>query len=329
MTEESSLNLVVREVRMLNPLIRMIRLGAADGSALPGWSPGAHIQLRVALPGGDHDWRHYSLINVCGQPCDTQHPTDYLIAVRLEDAGRGGSRFMHESLKPGDAIEVRLPRNDFPMHEGQDPAVLVAGGIGVTPLISMATRRLAASLPVRMVYAGRSRDQMAFLDELQVSLGEQLSVHVDEEKGSPLAVGELLEGCGPNDQIYVCGPKPMLDAVLKAAEAHGIESARIHFELFSAPAVEAGDAPFEIVLAQSGQSFTVPPDKSILDCLIEHGHDPIFDCKRGECGVCAVPVLEGEIDHRDYVLSDFEKKEGNVIQVCVSRAKGPRLVLDI
>ncbi|MDO4683120.1 MAG: PDR/VanB family oxidoreductase [Lautropia sp.] len=327
--EESNLNLVVKEAQLLNPLIRMIRLGAADGSVLPGWSPGAHIQLRVALPGGAQDWRHYSLINVCGQPCDGRHPSDYLIAVRLEDGGRGGSRFMHESLQPGDTIEVRPPRNDFPLHEGADPALLVAGGIGVTPLISMATRRLADALPVRMVYAGRSRDQMAFLDVLQANLGEQLSVHVDGEQGSPLAVDALLDDCGPNDQIYVCGPKPMLDAVLKAAEVRGIASDRIHFELFSAPVTEVGDAPFELVLAQSGQRFTVPPDQTILDCLIEHGHDPIFDCKRGECGVCALPVLEGDIDHRDYVLSDFEKKEGTVIQVCVSRAKGARLVLDI
>lgn len=329
MLEESSLSLVVKEAQMLSPLIRLIRFGAMDGSALPGWSPGAHIQVRVRLPNGEHDWRHYSLINACIQPCDTSSPADYMIAVRLEDGGRGGSRFMHEILKLGDVIEVKAPRNDFPLHEGSEMVVLVAGGIGVTPLISMAAQRLADALPVRMVYAGRSREQMAFLEVLQARMGKHLCVHVDEEHGSPLEVGQLLDGCGPNDQIYVCGPKPMLDALRTAADSRGITSSRVHFELFSTPATEKGDKAFELVLAKSGQSFVVPPHRTILDCLIENGLDPVFDCKRGECGVCAVSVLEGEVDHRDYVLSDFEKKEGNVIQVCVSRAKGLRLVLDV
>jgi vanillate O-demethylase ferredoxin subunit len=154
-------------------------------------------------------------------------------------------------------------------------------------------------------------------------------VHADAEAGAPLDIDALLDSVPAGDRLYVCGPKVMLDAVLARTQARGWEHDRVHFELFTEPVAEEGDQPFEVELAQSGQRFTVPAGQSILDCLIEHGCDPMFDCKRGECGVCAVPVLEGEIDHRDYVLTAREKAEGNVMQICISRAKSGRLVLDI
>jgi vanillate O-demethylase ferredoxin subunit len=319
----------VTEARQLNPLIRMLRLARPDGAPLPGYTAGAHIRVKVMLPDGQDDWRHYSLINTATAPGATDTPSDYLIAVRREDEGRGGSRFMHERLNEGDSLTVEVPKNDFPLHEGGARAVLVAGGIGVTPLVSMAARRKANGAPVRMHYAGRSRELMAFLPELSDLLGGDLQVHADAEAGAPLDIAALLDACTAQDQLYVCGPKVMLDAVLAATQARGWTHERVHFELFTTPAVEAGDHPFEVVLAVSGQSFTVPADQTILDCLIEHGCDPMFDCKRGECGVCATPVMEGEIDHRDYVLTAREKAEGNVMQICISRCKGQRLVLDI
>lgn len=324
-----TLRLRVVEARSLNPLIRMLRLASEDGSALPGYTAGAHIRVQVALPGGRQDWRHYSLINPSEQPDSTLSPAEYLIAVRREDEGRGGSRFMHEGLKPGDALLAEVPKNDFPVHSGGARAVLVAGGIGVTPLVSMAARRRAENAPVRMYYAGRSRELMAFLPELQALLGGDLAVHADAEAGAPLNIDLLLEACSADDQLYVCGPKVMLDAVLAATQARGWSGERVHFELFTEPVAEEGDRAFELVLAQSGKSLTVPADQTILDCLIEHGCDPMFDCKRGECGVCATPVLEGEIDHRDYVLTARERAEGNVMQICISRAKSARLTLDI
>ncbi len=249
--------------------------------------------------------------------------------MRKEAEGRGGSRFMHEQLKEGDTLAIEAPKNDFPLHTGPGGSVLVAGGIGVTPLATMAARRRAEGAAVRMHYAGRSRDLMAFLPELQTLLGDDLRVHTDAEAGGPLDIDALLDDCPAGDRLYVCGPKVMLDAVLARTQARGWEHDRVHFELFTEPVAEAGDQPFEVELAQSGQRFTVPADQSILDCLIENGCDPMFDCKRGECGVCAVPVLEGEIEHRDYVLTAREKAEGNVMQICISRAKGARLVLDI
>lgn len=327
-TSTDTLTLQVAEARMLNPLIRLLRLQASDGAPLPGWTPGAHIQVRVSLPDGTQDWRHYSLIDLEGDPTAQQAPTQYTIAVRLEETGRGGSRHMHQGVQPGQSIEVQPPKNDFPL-QAAPGVVLAAGGIGITPLASMAAACKLQQQPVRMVYAGRDRAHMAFLDELQTLLGDALQVHADDERGAPLDAQALIASCQPGEHLYVCGPQVMLDAVLAAADAQGFARDRIHFELFTAAATEEGDQPFEIVLAQSGQTLTVGADQTILGCLIENGHDPIFDCQRGECGVCAVNVIEGEIDHRDYVLSQMEKDAGNVIQICISRAKGKRLVLDM
>ncbi|TSD56019.1 oxidoreductase [Variovorax sp. KBS0712] len=324
-----TLQLRVAEARALNPLIRLLRLRAEDGRALPGFAAGAHIRVQVTLADGTTDWRHYSLINFATERNATNAPTDYVIAVRKEADGRGGSRFMHEGLTEGSVLAIEPPKNDFPLHTGPGGTVLVAGGIGVTPLASMAARRRAEGAAVRMHYAGRSRDLMAFLPELQALLGDDLRVHADAEAGAPLDIDALLDAVPAGDRLYVCGPKVMLDAVLARTQARGWEHDRVHFELFTEPVVEEGDQPFEVELAQSGQRFTVPVGQSILDCLIEHGCDPMFDCKRGECGVCAVPVIEGEIDHRDYVLTAREKAEGTVMQICISRAKGARLVLDL
>ncbi|MEO6972118.1 MAG: PDR/VanB family oxidoreductase [Rhodoferax sp.] len=325
----STLTLRVVEARLLNPLIRLFRLRAQDGSALPGFSAGAHLRVQVQLPDGSQDWRHYSLVDLSTDADATVAPHDYVIAVRREDDGRGGSRFMHESVQAGDLLTVELPKNEFPLREHAGCSVLVAGGIGITPLATMAARRVGERALVRMHYAGRSRELMAFLPELQRLLGKALVVHVDVEAGAPLDVEALLDGCGTNDELYVCGPKVMLDAVLVATQARGWTHDRVHFELFTTPVVEAGDHPFEVELAQSGQRYIVPANQTVLDCLIEHGCDPLFDCKRGECGVCSVPVLEGDIEHRDYFLSGAEKASGNVMQICVSRVRGTRLVLDI
>jgi ferredoxin-NADP reductase len=322
-----TLSLRVLEARDLNPLIREIKLGDAEGRTLAGFAPGAHILVQVQLADGATDWRHYSLVEL-DPGADLHTPRTYTIAVRREDEGRGGSRFMHR-LQPGDVLEVDAPKNEFPLRTGPGCAVLIAGGIGITPLASMAARCRALGQPVRLHYAGRSRDLMAFLPQLQGLLGEDLRVHEDSVAGAPLDVDALLDACGEQDQVHVCGPKAMLDTVLAKARERGWPQDRVHFELFTAPAAEAGDRGFEVVLAQSGRTVQVGADQTLLDCLVHVGCDPMFDCKRGECGVCSTAVLEGDIDHRDYFLSDAEKASGKVMQICVSRARGPRLVLDL
>jgi vanillate O-demethylase ferredoxin subunit len=329
MVAPHTLQVRVVRARALNPLIRELRLRAADGAALPGFDAGSHVRVQVTLADGSPEWRHYSLINFSTASDATTAPGEYVVAVRKEDPGRGGSRFMHERVAEGDLLTIEPPANQFPVGAHAGTAVLVAGGIGITPLTAMAAQRRAAGLPARMTYAGRSRDLMAFLPELQALLGRDLAVHADAEAGRPLHVAALLDACGAADELYVCGPGVMLDAVQKAAEARGWPRERVHFEVFTPASHVAGDAAIEVVLAQSGRTLSVPADKTILQCLIDAGCDPLFDCQRGECGVCAVPVLEGAVDHRDHVLTQAERDGGKVIQVCVSRAKGRRLVLDL
>jgi vanillate O-demethylase ferredoxin subunit len=324
-----TLTLRVAEARQLNPLIRQFRLRAVDGSVLPGYTAGAHLRVRVRLPEGTEDWRHYSLINLSTDAGATDAPHEYVIAVRRDDEGRGGSRFMHEQVQDGDLLTIEAPKNEFALREHAGCAVLIAGGIGVTPLVSMAAERIREKAAVRMHYAGRTRELMAFVLELEHLLGDALDVHADAEAGGPLDIDALLDRCGGDDHLYVCGPKVMLDAVLALTQSRGWTHDRVHFELFTTPAVEAGDHEIEVVLAQTGRTLTVPGDVTILDCLIANGCDPMFDCKRGECGVCSTPVIEGEIDHRDYFLSKDEKASGKVMQICISRALGKRLVLDI
>ena len=323
------LTLQIVQARLLNPLIRELRLRAPDGGALPPFEPGAHLRVQVRLPDGSSDWRAYSLIRFDDEK--SAAPTEYRIAVRLEAQGRGGSRFMHDvaALAEGGLLQVEPPKNDFALQAHAGCVWLLAGGIGVTPLIAMAARRRAQGLPVRMFYAGRSRAQLAYLDELQALLGPDLQLHLDDEAGAPPDIAALLAGMGAQDALYVCGPAPMLEAAQAQAAALGWPPGRLHFEVFNAPAAQQGDHAFELVLAASGRTLQVGAEQTILQCLIDAGCDPIFDCQRGECGVCAAPVLEGEIDHRDFVLTAREKAEGTVIQTCVSRAKGTRLVLDL
>ena len=326
-TIPESMTLRVTQTQTINPLVRLLRLARADGGVLPGYSAGAHVRVQVTLPNGTSDWRAYSLINFSTITDATAAPTEYCIAVRRDDAGRGGSRCMH-TIAQGATLAVQAPRNEFPLQAHTGTTVLLAGGIGVTPLTSMAAQCRAAGTPVRLHYAGRSRTLMAFLPELQALLGQDLQLHIDDEAGA-LNIPAVIAGCAPADRLYLCGPQPMLDAVLAQAQALGWLPGRVHFELFAAPAVAQGDHAFELVLEQSGRTLTVPADTSILEVLIAAGCDPMFDCQRGECGVCAVAVLDGEIEHRDYVLSAREKSLGNVMHTCVSRAKGARLVLDL
>ena len=320
------LALVVARIRSLNPWVRELVLRAADGATLPAFTAGAHIRVQVQAA-ETQDWRDYSLID--SKDGESGEPTSYRIAVRRDDAGRGGSRYMHERVKEGDVLKVQTPKNDFPLRDHAGAAVLVAGGIGVTPLVSMAARLRAQGRAVRMHCAVRDTSLLTYQDELSALLGDALHMHIDQQAGGPLDVAAILARCEPADHVYVCGPKPMLDAVLARAAALGWPPERVHFELFAPPVVEAGDHAFELELAQGGQRLGVPADRSILDVLIDAGCDPTFDCKRGECGVCAVPVIEGEIDHRDYVLTASERAAGNVMQICVSRAQGRRLVLDL
>lgn len=318
------LELKVVEVIEEAPMVRSFRLEPVNGDGLPGYSPGSHI--RVQLPNGDD--RPYSLVNL-DPSCETATGmAEYRLGVRLEEESQGGSSFMH-GLKAGDQVSATLPKNEFPLSEDKGPALLIAGGIGITPIASMASALLRRGQDFALHYSGRAQGSLAFLEALRGLLGERLTEHYDDLTGGPLDVGSVLDGAANGQHLYVCGPKPMIEAVQAAARARGWPEEKIHFELFTPPVPQTGDTPFEVEVASTGETYSVPVGESIIQVLEAAGHDLIYDCQRGDCGICQTEVISGEPDHRDVVLTDSEKAEGKVMQICVSRARSAKLVLDL
>jgi len=289
-----------------------------EGAALPSWEAGAHI--RISVPGGGD--RPYSLMALPDLPKGC-----WALGVLREQPSTGGSSFMH-ALKIGDIVRASAPINNFGLHTGNTPAILFAGGIGITPILSMAAELQARGTPYRLHYAGRAPESLAFLPQLRAICTNALSVHYDGDE-SRLGIASVL-GRAPGDaHIYVCGPAGMIEAVKKSAVDKGIPAARIHYELFKAePTISADDA-FEVELRSTGQVITVAANQSIIDALERAGVEVLYDCRRGDCGICQCGVILGTPDHRDVILSDEERASNKVMQICVSRAKSERLVLDL
>lgn len=307
-------------IRQVADAIREYTLVPLDGRPLDGFTAGAHIECEVRLPDGRAARRAYSLING-PRDCDAYH-----IAVAKSVAGRGGSAFMH-AIEIGLAIRVETPRNDFPLVLNATETVLVAGGIGVTPILAMARQLRHAEMPFAVHYAGRHRQAMAYVDEIEGIPGASIVCDQgDPSKGLELA--RVVERPAPGRHLYVCGPRPLIEATRAAATAAGWEQSNVHFELFGADGAQSGDRSFTVDFARSGFRAEVPVGKTILDVMEENGLQPLFDCRRGECGICVADVLQGIPDHRDMNLSEREKASAKLICTCVSRAAGDLLVLD-
>jgi ferredoxin-NADP reductase len=320
----SQLRLKVSSVEALTDRIRAVTLTSADGRKLPGYQAGAHI--KITLPTGGE--RHYSLINSDAET-DPSHGTDsYRLGILKEAASKGGSLFMH-ALAPGDTIDTSAPKNDFALASHDGPAILLAGGIGVTPMISMAAELQRSGRPFEFHYSGRSRPLMAFVDEIEAACGDALKVYCDDEAERCLDLVGLIERAPADAHFYVCGPRGMIEAVRERALAKGFDKERVHFELFDQPEEQAGDQSFEVEVKSTGEVFTVAPGRTIIEVLEEGGVDLVYDCQRGDCGICQTTVLEGVPDHRDVILTDEERAANDVMQICVSRSKTPRLVLDL
>ncbi|MFD5985345.1 PDR/VanB family oxidoreductase [Streptomyces cyaneofuscatus] len=288
-----------------------------EGPALPCWQPGAHLDL--VLPSGLV--RQYSL---CGDPDD---PGTYTVATRLVEDGRGGSREVHEQLQEGAEIEVRGPRNRFPLVEAE-AYVFVAGGIGITPILPMLRSLAERGANWRLLYGGRSRGSMPFLDEIEKlgAEGGRVAVVAQDEAGHPDAVVALAD-IAPGTAVYCCGPEPLMAAVTAALP----EGCTLHLERFSAVTADAVGAvdssAFEVELRRSGQTVQVAAGQSVLAAVREELPNVSYSCEQGFCGTCQQRVLEGEIDHRDELLTDDER--GDSMLICVSRCRGARLVLDL
>ena len=313
-----TLKLELETTEDISDRVRRFTFVSADGSALPAYSAGAHLDFDL---GGLT--RSYSLVDFT--PPEVT-PAAYRIAVQREDGGDGGSRAMH-ALTPGARLSASAPKNDFALHDGPAPALLIAGGIGVTPIISFATELTRRGTPFAFHYATRTEALCTFRAALQTSFGDALSLWFDDT--NPIDLAALVNAAPTGAHVYCCGPKGMIEAVRERAEAAGIPKDHIHFELFTSPASHDGDQPFEVELASSGQVFTIPADKTIIEVLEAEGVDVMYDCQRGDCGICQTEVISGTPDHRDVVLSEAERSSGKVMQICVSRAKSDRLVLDL
>lgn len=290
------------------------------GAELPPFAAGAHLDLH--LPDGHV--RSYSLLN------DASERHRYVVAVNKDPGSRGGSRWLHEGLRCGQVLPVGAPRNNFPLDEGEHPSVLFAGGIGITPMLSMARRLGALGRPWRLHYASRSRAHAAFVPELQAlaaASGGELDLHFDDERGGVMNLPALVAGLPGNTHAYGCGPLPML-AAFEAATADWARE-RVHLEYFAAREAAATDGGFTVEAARSGRSVRVQPGQTILDALIAVGIEPMYSCREGVCGTCEVGVIAGQPDHRDLVLTEAERATGQRIMVCCSGSKSDTLVLDL
>lgn len=313
-------DLLVRTLRLEGQNILSFELVHPRGEWLPEVNAGAHVD--VHLPGGMV--RSYSL---AGDPADRKR---WLLGVLRETNGKGGSRAMHERVRVGGTLRVSAPRNEFRLNHDAVHSVLLAGGIGVTPIKAMVHELRAAGKSFEVHYCARSQDNAAFVDELTALAGDKLHWHFDG--GDPtkgLDIKTLLAKPGLGTHVYFCGPAGFMGAC-EAATAHW-DKGTVHREYFKAPVqeVQAGneDGSFTVFLARSGQTITVEPDQTIVRAIELSGGRVPTSCMSGLCGTCKVNYLEGEVDHRDYILSDEEKQY--CLTACVSRAKGATLSLDL
>jgi tetrachlorobenzoquinone reductase len=296
--------------------INLYELQRVGGAPLPAAMPGAHID--VHLPRGMI--RQYSLAII--DPASTR----YIIGVKRDPNGRGGSRFMHEELRVGAPLMISSPRNTFPIVESTGPSVLIAGGIGITPIWPMARRLHDEGRPYELHYACRTRAEAAFADEL-AALGA-LRLHLDDEHGGVLPIDTVVAASPADAHFYFCGPEPMRLAFERAIA--GRPADQVHVELFSNPSVmKAQDGSFVVELARSRKRLVISPGETILGVLRAAGIAVPSSCEQGVCGTCETTVLDGVPDHRDAVLSPQERARGQTMMICCSGSKTEKLILDL
>lgn len=313
------MDLLVIAVRAIARDVLAIDLRARDGAQLPGGAPGSHID--VVLPNGLV--RQYSLTE--GTPQDTQ--SVYSIAVARDANSKGGSAWIHDQLRVGQILTVSRPRNMFPVSAEHRNVLLIAGGIGITPILSMARHFAGINANWQVLACARSASRLAFYDELKMLCDAHLSFHFDDMHGGPVDLASWLSR-ESWDGVYACGPAPMLRS-LEIATEHW-PAGVLRLERFTkAPIAASSDVSFELILARRGLQTFVGASESILAALERLGIDHPWSCRDGLCGTCETEVLAGEIDHRDCVLDAAAKSSGKRIMPCVSRCSGDRLVLDL
>ncbi|MGW2329823.1 PDR/VanB family oxidoreductase [Streptomyces sp. NPDC001700] len=306
--------------------VRSFELVDPDGGLLPEWEPGAHIDVlapdAATVDSADPESvRQYSL---CGNPGDRRR---YRIAVLREENGRGVSRFLHDRIESGSRLLVGAPRNNFPL-VASPRYLFIAGGIGITPLLPMLRAAAARGAEWGLYYGGRRRDRMAFVAELDGHGGQVRALPEDEHGLLPLA--GILDTARPDTAVYCCGPEPLLAAVERLWGER--RTGTLHIERFQPRPQEPSAVPdreFEVRLATTGTTVRVGAGQSIMDALGSAGVDVPSSCREGTCASCETTVLDGEVEHRDSVLTEDERVNGTTMMLCVSRAASPQLVLDL
>lgn len=312
----SLIDVTVAEIVEETPTIKSFRLVRSDGTPLGTYVPGAHIDV----VGPTSVTRQYSL-------CSTPDAVDsFVVAVKREEDSRGGSSALHE-LKVGDSLQISEPRNVLRIEDDATHHVLVAAGIGITPMLSMARYMDVHDIPFDLHYFARTAEQAAFLPLLQERCPEKLHAHLGvTREAQELGLADIVAGAPEGSHVYMCGPDGFMDKVTVAASVRFTEEA-IHSERFHAAEIdESGNREFEVEL--EGEVYTVPADRSIVEVLQENGCDVDTSCQEGICGTCIMQVLSGTPEHRDNVLTASEKAAGETMAVCVSRTRDDRLVLD-
>ena len=298
------------------PNIVSYELRPPEGGELPPFTAGAHIDL--SLPNGLV--RSYSLVNSQSE----RHR--YVIAVQKDRASRGGSKWVHENFRVGELLTANGPRNNFALEEAAEKSVFIAGGIGITPILSMTERLSALGRDWELVYCARKRAGTAFLESLQRK--PRVRFNFDEEPGGKmLDIAAVVKAAPANAHFYCCGPLPMLEAFEQATR--DLPRERVHVEYFTAKAPPAVEGGFTVVLARKGLTIAVAPGKTILDTLRDHGVDVPYSCTEGVCGTCETRVLEGVPDHRDLILTEAERASNKTMLICCSGSKSEKLVLDL
>lgn len=319
MSGAAQIPVVVKEVVAVNDLVTRFSFAHREGRSLPSFSGGAHTVVEME----DNGVRRRNPYSLMGDPADT---STYSISVRRDDAGRGGSLYMHREVRPGMEMVISNPVNLFPLDLRARKHLFIAGGIGITPFIAMMAQAQGLGLRFELHYAARSRALGAYMGELPERYGDRVNLYIDEE-GGRIDLGRLLAGQPLGTHVYVCGPRPMLAWVMGTATAMGWPPGAIHHEEFLAP--PTGQV-FEVELAASGKRIRVGTHQSLLEAIEAAGVDAPYLCRGGACGQCETQVLtcEGSLLHNDHWLSDAEKASGTKIMPCVSRFEGRLLVLD-
>jgi vanillate O-demethylase ferredoxin subunit len=321
---QSWMNLVVARKWREAADVHGFELADPEGRELPPFTAGAHVDIEIA-PGLV---RQYSL---CNDPRRRDH---YQIAVLRETASRGGSAALIERIEAGQRLKVSEPRNHFALEPSARKTVLIAGGIGVTPILCMAERLAHAGAPFELHYAARSPERAAFVQRIEASaFADRTKLYFSEGPAAArLDLEAVLADPVPGAHLYVCGPARLIEAALAVAKAKGWPASRVHREFFAPPEGEAQLSPaeaFEVEIASSGQVIAVPADRTATQVLAEHGVEVPTSCEQGVCGTCVTRVLDGVPDHRDFYLTADEQAAGDQITLCCSRAKTKRLVLDL